>query len=165
MVFPPIHWFIGLGEGVDLANFVVFPLLTDNITTGDFNILPHRAIKVEDSGSVVHLRPVNVPLSTSTSLHRFDTNANYTFPNETVKFFVIMENDSAGTTSPIEVRTSASADTADGTVRETITNLTTISWYTTDVIEGNFNGNFLTITNVDASTDIQIRHAAVVEAA
>lgn len=152
-------------EVEDLANFIDIPLFSRNIdTTAVVAMVAHRLLKIEDTDIVTHLGDRNVTASQTLSLHdRDDNSTNYTFPNKTVKFFVVIDVGSLST-GIIKIRTSTTADTADGTIRETIAVLSANNMYSTDIIEGNFNGKFLTIEN-PAGGSVAIRSAVIVEPA
>jgi len=163
MVFPPIHWFMGLG-GEELTDIVEYPMYASTTTTEASNNFPaRRFLKIVDTDTVVHMRKRVITTSSSISLHRYDTNANYTFPNKTVKFFVVILNELT-VLSP-DIFTSTTADTADGTNQETLTSLVASSLTTSSIIEGNFNGKFLTIRNPSGVGNFDVVSAVVVESA
>jgi len=161
MVFP---WVPFLSEGVDdLANFIEIPLFCRSSDTLGA-LQPRRLLKIEDTDIVTYLADNAIAASATESLHdRDDDSTSYTFPNKTVKFFVIIDT-STNSTGTVLVRTSDNADTADGTTRETITTLGNLRLYTTEIIEGNFNGKFLTIEN-PAGGLLNVRSAVIIEPA
>lgn len=156
-------WSLFLKEGEDeLANFIDIPLWNRNSDTEPtVHMIPHRLLKIEDDDIVTYLTTQTVSGGASKSIEeRVDNSTNYTFPNKTVKFFVIVKTTSS---TAWKLRTSTTVDTADGTIRETVASQTGNSLYTTEIIEGNFNGKFLTIEN--ATNALTVRAAVIIEPA
>jgi len=159
-------WLVFLKEEEEeLANFIDIPLWNRNKDSEpSVHYIPHRLLKIEDDDTIVFLSNESIPTVTDKSLEkRDDGSTDYTFPNKTVKFFVISE--SASTANTWKIRTSTTANTADGTIRETITSQGANTLYTSEVIEGNFNGKFLTIENDTGADAIIIQTAVIIEPA
>lgn len=149
MVAPWITFVKIAVEDEGLVNFIDIPLF--NVignSTQESLWSPHRLLKILDDDIVTFLRGGKlIPLSGNASLETRRDAVDYTFPNKTVKFFVILQM-STGGGAAFKVRTSDTVNTADGIVREDVTaTLAANDLYTTEVIEGNFNGKFLTIEN------------------
>lgn len=158
----PVITFLFEIEEDELANFIDIPLF--NRTSANDTFTPHRLLKIEDNDTVVFLKKRTVGNGATVSLEkREDGTTDYIFPNKTVKFFVICQM--GGGTISWKIRTSNTADTADGTIRETIVSQPITTLYTSEVIEGNFNGKFLTIENEAAGDSITVHTAVIIEPA
>jgi len=161
MVFP---WVAFLKESEeDLANFIDIPLFARSGNSSvRMDMIAHRLLKIEDSDTVVFLSQESIGGVTNKSLEtRLAGTADYVFPNKTVKFFLVVE--STGGACSYNVRTSATANAADGTTREAVTLQSNTSVYTTEVIEGNFSTDFLTIEKVTSSPTLIVMVAVIIE--